>query len=88
MCKIAARSFEISQFSLSVNINTCGKEKIFKEVEPILKGYNSLYTPTYGEHASLNGSIISLCGVSTFIAERMLEYSFMSSRPSHVVQLP
>lgn len=24
MCKIAARSLEISQFSLSVNINTCG----------------------------------------------------------------
>lgn len=42
---MAARSFEISQFSVSVNM-------------------------------------------STFMAERMLAYSWLSSRPSQVMQLP
>lgn len=44
-CRMEAKSFEISQFSVSVNM-------------------------------------------STFMAERMLAYSWLSSRPSHVMQLP
>ena len=41
------------------------------------------------EASSLEISQFSVSvNISTFIAERMLEYSFRSSRPSHTVQLP